>query len=163
MESRIALLPETLLVGKCLRMALANNRTVELWKSFMPHRAEIQNIRSPVLYSVQRYDGLPGPGVFNPSVEFEKWAAVEVTGFGQIPEGMCTLTIPGGLYAVFQYKGSPQEFAKAFDFIFRSWFPDSGYVLDNREHFEIMGDKYKNNDPSSEEEIWIPLAPRAGS
>jgi predicted transcriptional regulator YdeE len=29
--------------------------------------------------------------------------------------------------------------------------------IDNRPHFEVLGDKYKNNDPSSEEEIWIPI------
>jgi AraC family transcriptional regulator len=31
------------------------------------------------------------------------------------------------------------------------------YELDDRPHFEILGDKYKNNDPNSEEEIWIPI------
>jgi hypothetical protein len=27
-------------------------------------------------------------------------------------------------------------------------------------HFEVLGDKYKNNDPSSEEEVWIPIKPK---
>jgi AraC family transcriptional regulator len=31
------------------------------------------------------------------------------------------------------------------------------YFLDDRPHFEILGDKYKNGDPDSEEEIWIPI------
>jgi len=35
--------------------------------------------------------------------------------------------------------------------------PSSDYELDNRPQFEILGQKYKNNDPSSEEEIWIPV------
>jgi len=29
--------------------------------------------------------------------------------------------------------------------------------LDDRPHFEVLGDKYKNADPDSEEEIWIPI------
>jgi AraC family transcriptional regulator len=29
--------------------------------------------------------------------------------------------------------------------------------LDNRPHFEILGEKYKQGSPDSEEEIWIPV------
>lgn len=29
-------------------------------------------------------------------------------------------------------------------------------------HFEILGEKYKNNDPLSEEDIWIPIKRRLG-
>lgn len=35
------------------------------------------------------------------------------------------------------------------------------YEIDFRPHFEILGEKYKNNDPGSEEEVWIPVRPRA--
>ncbi len=41
--------------------------------------------------------------------------------------------------------------------IFETWLPASGYVLDNRPHFAVMGEKYRNEDPDSEEEIWIPI------
>ncbi|MEN9524835.1 MAG: hypothetical protein RLZZ256_219, partial [Bacteroidota bacterium] len=34
------------------------------------------------------------------------------------------------------------------------------YLLDERPHVEVMGSKYKNNDPASEEDIWIPIRPR---
>ncbi|MGK2861531.1 MAG: GyrI-like domain-containing protein [Chitinophagaceae bacterium] len=44
-----------------------------------------------------------------------------------------------------------------FSYIFNTWLPPSGYDLDNRPHFEILGEKYKNDDPLSEEEIWIPI------
>lgn len=29
------------------------------------------------------------------------------------------------------------------------WLPNSDYLLDDRPHFELLGDKYKNNDPNS--------------
>jgi AraC family transcriptional regulator len=35
--------------------------------------------------------------------------------------------------------------------------PASGYELDDRPHFEILGERYKNNDPDSEEELWFPV------
>jgi AraC family transcriptional regulator len=33
----------------------------------------------------------------------------------------------------------------------------SGYEIDARPHFEILGSKYVNADAESEEEIWIPI------
>jgi AraC family transcriptional regulator len=65
----------------------------------------------------------------------------------------------GGLYAVFNYKGLNTD-NRIFIHIFTEWLPSSGYVLDERPHFEILGEKYKNNDPESEEEIWIPVKPK---
>jgi AraC family transcriptional regulator len=35
----------------------------------------------------------------------------------------------------------------------------SAFLLDDRPHFAVMGAKYKSEDPSSEEEIWIPIKP----
>jgi AraC family transcriptional regulator len=91
--------------------------------------------------------------------EFEKWATVEVLNFDNVPTDMETFTLPGGLYAVFDYKGLSTD-KSIFQYIFGTWLPGSDYDLDNRPHFEILGDKYKNNDPASEEEIWIPIKPK---
>jgi AraC family transcriptional regulator len=81
---------------------------------------------------------------------------VEVDIETQIPEGMETLTIPGGMYAVFHYKGLSTD-TSIFEYIFKTWLPSSGYVLDDRPHFERLGEKYKNGDPNSEEDIFIPV------
>ena len=93
---------------------------------------------------------------FNPTSEIEKWATVEVSDFNKVPIGMETYVLPGGLYAVFDYKGLSTD-SSIFQYIFGTWLPDSDYALDDRPHFEVLGDKYKNNDPNSEEEIWIPI------
>lgn len=65
--------------------------------------------------------------------------------------------IPAGQYAVFHYKGSHNNGFDVFSYIFGEWLPASGYELDDRPHFELLGPKYKNGDPDSEEEIWIPI------
>jgi AraC family transcriptional regulator len=62
-----------------------------------------------------------------------------------------------GLYAVFIHKGPASQGEKTFRYIFNTWLPASDYLLDNRPHFEIMGEKYKNEDSLSEEEVWIPI------
>jgi AraC family transcriptional regulator len=158
MQPRIEAVAEKKLVGKRLTMSLANNRTAELWKSFMPRRKEVQNTAGPALYSLQVYEPHHFDA-FTQSKEFEKWAAVEVTDFGAVPDGMETYTLRHGLYAVFHYKGASTD-ATIFQYIFSSWLPHSDYFLDTRPHFEVLGEKYKNGDPSSEEEIYIPITPK---
>jgi AraC family transcriptional regulator len=155
MTPRIEILSEKKLIGKRLQMSLANNKTKELWQSFMPRRKVIQNSIGTDLYSMQVYHPLHF-NTFDPNNLFEKWATIEVTDFDSIPDEMETYTLPGGLYAVFFYKGSNTD-TQIFQYIFGTWLPNSEYVLDNRPHFEILGEKYKNNDPNSEEEIWIPI------
>ena len=87
---------------------------------------------------------------------FDKWAVVEVSNFDHIPDGMYSFVLEGGQYAVFDYKGLNTD-PSIFIYIFSQWLPTSGYQLDNRPHFEVLGTKYKNGDPDSEEEIWIPV------
>ena len=163
MEPRIVILPEKRLIGKHLRMSLSDNRTVELWRSFMSSRKEIKNALSPDLFSMQVYDASFNFKDFNVNAPFEKWAAAEVKDYSIIPENMEAYTLKGGLYAVFIYKGLPSDFHNTFQYIFTNWLPNSEFEVDQREHFELLGEKYKNNDPSSEEEIWVPIKKKTNS
>ena len=143
-------------LGKSAIMSFAHNSTGELWRSFMPERDKIKNRTGSELYSVQIYPA----GFFsnfNPDAEFEKWAAAEVSDFKDIPADMKTLIVPSGLYAVFLYKGAADKAGDTYRYIIGTWIPASAYELDARPHFEIMGEKYKNKDPESEEEIWLPV------
>jgi len=139
-------------------MSFSKNKTFELWSNFMPRRKEITNTIGTELYSVEVYPQFFF-NHFHPDNEFEKWAAVEVSDPKNIPGGMEVLTIPRGLYAVFIHKGPATEAAKTYDHIFRTWLPHSGFIVDQRPHFAVMGEKYKKDDPASEEEIWIPVQP----
>jgi AraC family transcriptional regulator len=145
------------MAGKKRTLSFSNDTTAELWKSFMPRRKEIHNNTGPALYSINVYSNdffTP----FHPGREFQKWAAVEVTDVDNLPAGIEFFILPAGLYAVFLHKGSDRD-TSTFEYIFTSWLPHSGYVLDNRPHVEKLGEKYKNGDPASEEEIWIPVRP----
>lgn len=153
MTPRIEILSEKKLIGKRLLTSIANNKTHELWRSFMPRRADIQNPISTDLFAVQVYE----PNyfeAFSPNTVFEKWATLEVADFNNIPSEMESFVLSGGLYAVFELKGHD---IAIFDYIFRTWIPNSKYDLDHRPHFEILGAKYKKDDPNSEEEIWIAI------
>lgn len=144
------------LIGFNLNMSFIDNKTAELWRGFMPRRKEIANTISNDMYSLQVYNE-NFFSQFNPAAEFKKWALIEVADFNTVPEGMETFDLEGGMYAVFYYKGNPANAARVFGYIMKEWLPQSGYVLDNRPHFEVLGEKYKNGSDESEEEIWIPI------
>lgn len=158
-EPVIVTLPEKRLIGKRKVMSLADNQTYALWHTFMSKRNEIKNILSNELFSIQVFPPSFDFESFNMHTEFEKWAAVEVSNFDILPNEMETIILQNGLYAVFHFKGLNTD-TKIFEYIYTTWIPASNYSLDSRPHFEIMGEKYKNADPESEEEIWIPIKPK---
>jgi AraC family transcriptional regulator len=156
MEAIIKFIQPKKLVGKSLKMSLTENSTAQLWGSFMPRVKEVANRITTNKFSLQVYE----PNYFknfNPSNEFVKWALVEVADFDNIPEGLETFELLGGQYAVFIHKGDATTFYKTAQFIFDEWLPNSAYVLDDRPHFEVLGEKTKRDDPTSEEEVWIPI------
>ena len=155
MTPRIIRLEEKKLIGQKVTMSLANDKTAMLWSKFMPRRKEIQNRIGSDFISMQIYPQSYHT-IFNPKREFQKWAAVEVSNFAAVPANMETFTLLGGTYAVFDYKGSSAD-PTIFQYIYDQWLPCSTYELDDRPHFEVLGKKYKNDDPNSEEEIWIPI------
>lgn len=160
MQFRIETLPPKKFVGKSLQMTLAQDQTPQLWGSFMPYRKQVKHALGTDFFSIQVYDPALDFKDFTPQTEFTKCAMVEVSEFENIPKGMETRTLEGGLYAVFVYRGRVQEFPKTMQYIFTQWLPNSDYALDQREHFEVMGAKYKPNSADSEEEVWIPIRPR---
>jgi AraC family transcriptional regulator len=161
MEPSFQTLAAKKLVGKRMRMSFSDNRTFELWREFMPRRAEIKNSVGAELYSVEVYDYDPLYfSNFDPAKEFDKWAAVEVTDFDAVPSEMETFMLRGGLYAVFVHKGPASAGPETYRYIFGTWLPSSAFLLADRPHFAVMGAKYRHEDPSSEEEIWIPIRPK---
>ncbi len=152
----LKILPPTTLIGLKQEISFAQNTTSVLWKNFMPRRREIVNAMGTDLYSVSIYP-FDFFSSFDINKPFEKWAAIAVPSLDEIPSGMEVLSLVGGLYVTFIYKGLEKDYAPVFMEILTKWLPENGYQLDNRPFFEILGNKYIQNSPESEEEIWIPV------
>jgi AraC family transcriptional regulator len=148
-------IPAKKLMGIQKTMSLVNFNVGELWGAFGPRRVEIKNSVNAELVSLAVYPSDYFES-FSPSRNFQRWALVEVTDFNFIPDQMESFDLPSGMYAVFHYQGSSSD-TSIFQTIYNVWLPQSEYLLDDRPHFEILGEKYKNNDPLSEEDIWIPI------
>jgi len=158
MEPKIVEIKSKKLVGAKIINSISDDKTGILWQSFMPKRHEIKNRTHSGYFSIQIYPNLIDLSSFTEETEYEKWAAVEVTEYGELPEGLETFDLPGGKYAIFIHHGLAKEFPKTWRYIYESWLPGSDYHLDKRPHFEIMGDKYYGpTDANSEEEIWVPI------
>ena len=108
MTPRIQKLGIKKLAGIKIKMSFAENKTVELWRNFISRRKEIKNNIGTELYSVEVYDKDYFRKI-NQNKEFEKWAAVEVTDFINLPAEMGTITLHAGLYAVFIHNGHASE------------------------------------------------------
>jgi AraC family transcriptional regulator len=159
MEPRFETLSEKRFIGKRLQISFVDNQTFALWRQFMPRRGEIKNIVGIELYSIEVYPA----GFFenfNPTAEFEKWAAVEVADFDQVPDDFEEMIAPAGIYAVFPYRGKASDAGAFYQYILTEWLPKSAYQLDDRPHLAVMGKKYKQEETDSEEEIWIPVKPK---
>ena len=155
-EPEIRRLDTTLLVGLAIEMSLMDNKTQSLWQQFSPRISEINHKVSTDKLSLQVYPENYYAD-FSPAKTFTKYAAVAVSSWDSIPKGLRRFSIESGTYAVFHYQGSSRDANSFFQYIFTEWIPNSKYAIDNRPHFEVLGDRYKNNDPNSEEEIWIPI------
>lgn len=155
--NRIAQQPDKLLVGMSAKMSMLEDATPSLWQRFMPRRKEIQNTVSEVLYSVQNFSESDGFENFTPETVFEKWAAVEVVNREGVPDEMRLFVLRGGHFAVFDHQGPPSEFPKTLNFIFSQWLPQSIWLLDDREHFELLLPGWRADDPNAREEVWIPV------
>lgn len=137
------------------RMSLSRSASIQLFQQFMPRREEIRHWAHQNVYDLREYP-LNYFDAFDPARMFTKWAAMEVIEVQTVPDGMQVYRLQGGTYAVFQYKG-PMGDPAIYQDIYSKWLPYSGYALDHRPHFDILGPRSIAQDPNSEEEIWIPI------
>jgi AraC family transcriptional regulator len=147
------------LVGVRARMSMAEDATSRIWRALMSRRHEIANRVDDRRVSVCVYlePDLTPDKMFRPTTELDKWAAVEVTEAGVVPEGMETHVLQGGLYAVFAHRGGPRRFPEVLRYFYGTWLPGSGYRLDDREHYEVLPAGWTPTDPDAEEEVFVPV------
>jgi AraC family transcriptional regulator len=156
---RIEDIDERKLIGIKIRTSIAENRNRELWQTLKPLARTIRGRESTDFYSVEVFDAATSFENFTPGTLFDKWAAIEVADFADVPGEMDSLTL-SGKYAVFLHTGLPSDFPATSLYIFGEWMPASEYAVDHRPHFEIMAADYLPDDPDATEEIYVPIRPR---
>lgn len=127
-----------------------NGELPQLWTNFIPRMAEIKNITSPnIAYGVC--------GSLNEDGSFSYVAGMEVSELNNIPEGMVGLTIPAAKYAVFTQKGSLESLHSIYDYIYKTWLPNSGIELAESPMFELYDERFDNFSEKSEIDIYVAI------
>lgn len=158
MNPRIETLKEKKLVGMKIQTSVSNFGAPQLWQTLMPRQREIEHRIEGVYYSIQIYSIGFEMKNFSPTTLFQYWAAIEINKPSELPDGMESFTLSEGKYAVFTHKGLVSEFRKTLEIIHSEWIPNSSFEVDDRPHFELLGEKYLGpNNPNSEEEVWVPI------
>ena len=71
-----------------------------------------------------------------------------------------SMTVPGGRYAVARFELSPDEYQQAWDTVFGSWLPQSGYQPDDRLCYELYhGDPEQHPEGKHVVDICVPVRP----
>lgn len=123
-----------------------------IWQQFSPRKNEITNLLNNTSIAMQIFSVNENG---EPEDSFNMWACVEVSELSEIPNGMEGFTIPKGEYLKVLHKG--MNAGDTYQKIMSDWLPNSGYVIDDRPHFQVMGEKYKNGSPDSEEDFFLPI------
>ena len=138
-----------------IEMSLAENKTFQIFRTFMPRRKEILNYKNHDVFDLIIYP----KGYFlkfNPTTNFKKHALAKVSNFNNTPEGMEQFTLTSGKYAEFTIKGHIPN-PEIFNYIYSTWLPNSDFSLNDRPHFDILSEKMQQKSTDADQELWIPV------
>jgi len=159
-EPKILWVEEKALAGIRISTSLVENRDGEIWRPLRSRVTEFYERVGTDFYSVKVYDPEYHFSNLDPAAKFDKWAAIAVSKNSKLPEGFESLSIPAGQYAEFIHRGTPEMAQRTFGYIFGTWLPRSAFDLDDRPHFEILGNDWSPFDESAQEAVLVPIKPR---
>ena len=120
-----------------------------LWEQFVPRMGEVQHSAEPgVSYGLMdNFDMEAGALDYMAGNVVEKVA--------DLPVGMTRWDVPANTYAVFE--ATLPTIGQAFDAIYTTWLPTSGYQQAAGPYFERYGETFNPDDPAPKLEIYIPV------
>ncbi|MBP1991920.1 GyrI-like domain-containing protein [Paenibacillus eucommiae] len=153
MEPNVVFKETFMVVGMRVDTRMVENQIPELWQKFLPRMDEIvHRTNHHDTYGISEYSD-------NYVDEFfTYWACAPVNSIEVVPDGMISKTIQGALYVVVTHKGKLESMGKAFEFIHNTWLPNSGYQLDEKDSFELYGERFLGGEnEQSETDIYIAI------
>lgn len=159
MKPKIKQVEEFTVVGMEKTVTLKTNYLItELWGEFGPRIGEIKNRIGSEHFEVCKPLEEGKKERFTEDSEFTEVASVKVSRVEDLPEGMTSVTVPGGKYAVFTHKGKSMEIKNTYEYIWGKWIPSTDVEVDLRYDFELYDERFLGpENPDSEMEIYIPI------
>jgi AraC family transcriptional regulator len=123
----------------------------QLWEKFIPHIGKVPGQKDDVTYGICcNPDGKGG---------FEYIAGVEISKLDDLPEHYRWIEVQPQYYAVFEHKGPLDALPQAFQYIWKSWLPQSGREAADAPEFERYSADFNPETGEGVLEIWLPLKP----
>ncbi|MBN3525811.1 AraC family transcriptional regulator [Paenibacillus apiarius] len=143
------------LIGLQGRTNLRDNRIPLMWSELIQRRQELAATGAGgTAYGVcHTMGGMPVHDLTE-DTEFTQFVGFETAGYGDIPSGMLTHTIPCGKYAVFRHQGPTALLRESYEYIWGTWLCSTSYELDDRDDFERYGDDFCGTE-NEQSVIWI--------
>ncbi|MCB8921496.1 MAG: AraC family transcriptional regulator [Ardenticatenaceae bacterium] len=149
MEPKFVSKPAFVMVGMKYHGQNKNNEIPQMWGEFMKHTEEFERVINPtVCYGACDH-------VNETTGVFDYLAAFEVNSEAAAPKGMDRWDIPANEYAVFTC--TLPTIHAAFDYIYGTWLPQSGYKRAPGAEFELYDESFEVNDPDSPLYLYIPV------
>ncbi|CAN7657503.1 GyrI-like domain-containing protein [Pseudomonas sp. GL-B-26] len=121
----------------------------DLWEKFIPEIGKIPGQKSEVTYGICcNPDGKGG---------FEYIAGVEISKLDDLPDKYRWVEVQPQHYAVFEHKGSLDQLPQTFQYIWKTWLPQSGYQAADAPEFERYSEDFNPKLNTGVLEIWLPL------
>lgn len=121
----------------------------QLWQRFIPHIGKVPGQVDEVTYGICcNPDGQGG---------FEYLAGVEISKLDDLPERYRWIEVQPQNYAVFEHGGSLQELPQTFNYIWKTWLPQSGREAADAPEFERYSADFNPDTGSGVVEVWLPL------
>ncbi|RON41169.1 GyrI-like domain-containing protein [Pseudomonas frederiksbergensis] len=122
-----------------------------LWETFIPEIGHIPNQKGEVTYGICcNPDGKGG---------FEYIAGVEISKLDDLPDKYRWVEVQPQHYAVFEHKGSLDTLPQTFQYIWKTWLPQSGRAAADAPEFERYSEDFNPKLNTGVLEIWLPLKP----
>lgn len=148
MEGKLTRIDEFKAIGITYFGNNENGEIPSLWNEFNNRFKDLRNLSQPMLCF-----GICD-GDVDSECRFQYTACAQVEGFEYLPEGMVTKVVPSGNYLIYTYTGALKDLGEFYSSIFSSWFPSSGYEMDNRPQLELYDNRFMKN---GEFDIYIPV------
>jgi predicted transcriptional regulator YdeE len=150
MEIKIVDRPAFTVVGLKYRGKNQENEIPQLWQALMPRYGQIQDmVPAPAAYGISA-------NMDKESGEFDYVAGYEVSSDENIPEGMVAFEVPGGKYA--QFTTTLPKIGETFQNAYQKWLPEAGQKPSGGPEIELYDQRFDPQDPSSEFDLYIPVA-----
>ena len=139
--------PAFTVVGLLLHTRAMSPEIPALWDRFIPRIGEIGHLAEPhVSYGLMgHFDQDAGT--------MDYMAGCAVVQDGPLPAGMTRWDVPANTYAVIET--TLPGIGEAFDYIYNTWLPSSGYRQVEAPYFECYGEAFSPDNPVLE--IYIPV------